>query len=199
MLAKDGEMQARHLDELAQEEKLDLVRQEGESKTKHTYLVTGDESWANPEYQLGKGMFSDEFERKLKKLNPNLRFEMTSSAARDHKRVVVDRGKESFIASIYPIPFITEHCIMDTVEEEVMDPSVRHINKKDCRLNGEYVNPGLKKVTVNFGTKRRGWRAVLLQLLSFGLLDLTAVENEFGTDPRITWQAKTRGRFTAPM
>lgn len=149
--------------------------------------------------QLGRPMLPEEFEKRLKRLNTNLEFEVIEEN-KTHKRmsIVDQRGKTP--VCVYENSLMPERSIPRLREMEVPDPGFTHVNRKDFDKNPNNLKPGWRKVTIPWGEKKRGWRTVLVRLIQAGVITLTQAEAEFGADTTPEWSQHTgKGAYTTPF
>lgn len=166
------------------------------------YLKDNDLSPANADRQIGQKMFASELELRLKKLSPNLLFEVNPFNATKKALYHVRRGEGKVFICAYENGVMPEHSIMKVKEELVRDLSVgvpgAPLNRKDLPKhefvpgNGfvfdDTVAPlGFKKVLIPWGEYIRGWRTVTIRLVEQKIVTPTQVENIFGADNRPEW------------
>lgn len=164
--------------------------------------------------QLGRGMSVEEFELRLTKLNPRLKFIVMP--LKKSKKAIYTLGPDggaTFILA-YENGFMPERSIHEEVIELVPDysigmPGTPAIQRADVEkqatwipsanapLGGEYhfedktAGLGWKKITRLGAEKTRGWRTVLIKLMISGYLTLGQIEREFGADNTAEWQGHT--------
>jgi len=151
---------------------------------------------ANVAWQLGKEMTVEDLERRLFKLNPNLQFAPHPERPWIKCIYKVDRAGRHYVVS-FNNEKMPEHSIRAVKTEDVRDPTVWHVDRKDLprhTWDGEKwvfdessPQPGMKRLNLAWWEAFRGWRTVLLQLVKLGILTSTQVEREFGADNRPEW------------
>lgn len=207
MLIVDSQVAPRLEAGLRTEQKVDQLKRWVESQTANAvYLKDEDLSPANIERQFGQKMMATELEKKLKKVNQNLVFEVIPENP-GHKRLSeLRRGEGKVFICTYPNGLIPEHSFMRVKEEVVQDMNFYnsatnsfHLDRKDLPKHefvpgdgfkwDSEVPLGFKKVLVPWGEYLRGWRTVLIRLVENGSATPTQVENIFGADNRPEWSA----------
>ncbi len=170
-----------------------------EDQTKYAYLLANSQD--NPsiwERQLGQPFTSLEFERRLKKLNPNLHFEVHPAKPDKKCLYLIDiRGKQFICA--YENGYMPEQSVWRTKDEEIWDGTT-HIKKADLP-DGEFVDgewmwnskerPGYTTVKIPYGEAIRGWRTVLLKIIGNFINTPAEVEKIFGTADTAGWAQHT--------
>jgi hypothetical protein len=158
----------------------------------------------NPLRQWGRAMLTQDFERKIAPLLPDFIKCMPDPRGEGfrHMYVMAPGLHEHLLA--YPNPHMPEHSVMYTYYEDVPDMSVRHIDRKDVP-EAEFISPqegwkfdtsraplaGMKRVELPGGVALKGWRQVLIQLITYGAISAADAERVFGADDRKEWAGKT--------
>lgn len=205
--------------EIQQQRARDFV----ESTLKHArVLIDPDSSPENWERQAGRGLTSEEFEGKLRKLLPSLVFEVIEGNPFQRKRIILPiPGQEIHLGVMEnrPAPAkMPEFSVWDSIEEELPDPDYIGTGKTASRVDytpewtGELefdeelgetrgeayrfkegsARPGLLKIRRPYHEIIRGWRTVLARLVQEGVLTINQVEREFGGCDRATWAANAK-------
>jgi hypothetical protein len=167
----------------------------------------------NAEYQIGKGMQSDLFVKRLRKLNPSLEFFVYPLNRTKQACAIKEQdGNYRFIIALEN-GFTPERSIMEKRVELIDDFSVGTpgnpvVERADVMAQAHWVPAnnafggswafedktkglGWKAVEIPGKEITRGWRTVLLRLIEGGYLTVTAVEKEFGADNTPAWQGHT--------
>lgn len=205
MLIKDSVVTPRLEYGTQREKKFDQMKKWVEEQTAHAFYVKDDDlSPANAQRQLGKQMWPVELEARLKKLNPNLHFEVNQFNPSMKALFHVRPGEGKVFVCAYHNSIMPEHSIVRVKEELVQDFNfVRgdlphfHLDRKDMpKVDrnedgsvewGEQIPLGFKKVLIPWGEFRRGWRTVAIKIVEARLATPQQVENVFGTDDRPEW------------
>lgn len=166
--------------------------------------------------RVAKGMLTEDFERKLHKLNPRLRF-ATLPLKTDKRCVwVEDAAGTAFPISSYEAGWIPESSLRRR-ETEIIKNSTNVMKVKNGKVFNHFERadfpksewnpetqefdfaglcPNEEKIEVPWTEVKRGYRTVLLYLLEAGELDLDQVEREFGAGDTRGWAVHT-GRQTS--
>lgn len=199
----DSQTLATHKKKTAVEKHREDVKQWVMQQVAHAvYLEDTDLSPANSDRQLGRPMFANELEVRLKKLSSNFLAETNPFNASKKALYYAYPGKGKVFVCAYENGVMPEHSIMKVKEEEVWDVEQTHIDRKDLpkheyqrgvgfRFDPTAPRPGFKKVKLPWGEQKRGWRTVLLKIVIGGLATITDVERIFGTDDRAEWAGHT--------
>ena len=174
------------------------------AEIKDAGLLTDEFNRSNPQARLGAGLMHTAFERRLKKLPPDVVF-------RDHPRANEECGFKDIRAAYKPVEnnlvllgcyhrgLMPEHTIMKRKEEVVWDRSTTHIDRKDVppqdwvpgvgfvKKDPDALTPGTQKVIIPWGVYRSGWRRILVSAVKKGFTTLTAVEKLFGSGATPEW------------
>lgn len=163
--------------------------------------------------RLNGGMATAEFEKKLAKLNPRLRFR-TLPLKPDKRVVFVERRGKALPICVYETPWLPELSLRSRKTEVVQnsDNTLRfkngklfhHLERADFpkahwdEAAGEFTFDGLRPheeaVELPWSEVKRGYRTVLLYLLEAGELDLDQVEKTFGAGTSRGWAVHTGKR-----
>jgi hypothetical protein len=149
--------------------------------------------------RLGRQMFPAELERRLKKLNANLFFEVIAENP-THKRasLLIPNGRKVLV--VYENSLMPERSIPKLRTMEVPDPTFTHLDRKDMPTDPDALRPGWRRVQIPWGEAKRGWRTVLVRLIQQGAITVTQAETEFGSDETPEWRQHTgKGEFTTPF
>jgi hypothetical protein len=168
--------------------------------------------------QLGRALSHTTFERKLKKLIPQIVIKDSPNPTLRSVFFKLPTGQLTYV-TCHPRGIIPEHSIMKKVVKEVLDPEfmatkdrelsrpsdedVVRVEDKESPLgfrydfNPEMKRPGMKYVVQGHGEQERGWRTVLLRLIVSRYTTVDAVEREFGADTRAEWAHATKKRVDA--
>jgi hypothetical protein len=140
---------------------------------KHASYVApdGDADITEPEIQAGRPLHRSEVMRRLRRLNPDLRYEQAlADPAKGGIYVVENRidpltGKSPWKRFICGIPHeqVTEFHIPCTIEARIPDPDF----------------PAQQIIVQKLTGAIPGWRAVLLKLLKEGLVSPAGIDREF--------------------
>lgn len=165
--------------------------------------------------QMGRELSSEELERRLSKLNKNLRFETnwrnhTKKALYRIQNINGELQKEFLCA--YENGVMPERSVMKQVLKEVMDPEFLGGRQtiarsdlpkyevvpdeksplgQDIVFDPDAKRPGMKYEVQGHGEAIRGWRTVLLALVNTKAITVNQAEREFGSDNRPEWAYKT--------
>jgi hypothetical protein len=170
--------------------------------------------------QLGKAMTHQEFERKLKKIDPNFTSATYVNGLGERKRAL-HHNLLGYLFS-YEEGVMPEFSVKTTREVIIESPKTRsrdyvlqradlpksewvpHTFNPDGSLKelGHFerepgaLSPGFEKIQEEYHEKIRGWRSVLSKLIigKHQILSVTAVEKEFGGCDRLSW-AENTGRL----
>ena len=128
-------------------------------------------SVANPLHQLGRPLKTDEFARRIQKLNPKIKI---FPHPRDKSKACIYLQKPDSLQYLFPCEgdWMPEWSIM--ADRRVLHPE-----------------PGYSPVTAPYFEVKRGWRTCLIRLIQMGLVSAELVEKEFGSGDRFSWQAQT--------
>ncbi len=152
--------------------------------------------------RLGAPMFPAEFERRLKRLNANLFFEVIAENP-THKRMSTLDQRGRHVVCVYENSLMPERSIPRIRTMEVPDVNWDHSKTKRIDFNfadEEALKPGWRKISIPWGESKRGWRTVLVRLIQAGLITVTQAETEFGADETPEWRQHTgKGEFTTPF
>ena len=159
--------------------------------------------------QLGRMMTSDELEKKLKKMDPNLHFEWNQFNSSKKMMYHIRPGVGKYSVCPYEAGPMPEHSVLKQKVEMVRDFSVGMVGKpaldrKDLPkyewvpgqgyvFDSTATLPGWKKVTLPWGEHKRGWRTVLIRLVERGIFTPPQIESVFGADDTPNW-AKHMGK-----
>lgn len=198
--------------EMAWQQEADYVR-----AFEDTYRWVNLEDVGSFDKQSGKRMVRSIFEAKLQKLNPNISFytwfpdENTAAflkvpegmGIRDVYRATpegrerVSRYRDEAILNEYSIILLADKKVAAMgadgfLEKQITDlPKIHRRQLKDGSWDVEFEGlANTEKIIKEPCGEIRGWRSVLLQLIKARVLDLGAVEREFGAGDRLTWSAK---------
>jgi hypothetical protein len=177
----------------------------------HQVLIDPAVGIDNAEKQAGKYLTTNEFEMRLRKLNPNLFVEPIEGNPKC-KRLSLKVPEGLLWICTCSVGRIPEYSLFDTREEEVIDTSLRHVNRKDLPTmkpgNLEYdsdtgdfrgeawvsdpeaVRPGILRVKRPWHELVRGWRTVLAHIVQLGINSPEEVERVFGGSDRLSWAAR---------
>lgn len=194
----------------------ELAKWVAENEQNCTYYETDGLPMIEQMRMIGKPLTHQEFEAKLKKLNPSVQFMfVTGSLFCPHKKLVLN-GRE-LDGTIYPIGTISERSIWRIEEEEtpddLYDPNfkVPHVSEfgaaEWCPIEGyealwepegrgigrwkktdETLRPGWTKRPKRWGEKRRGWRTILIRGVLMHLWTPWQVETEFSVAQTPEWR-----------
>ena len=149
--------------------------------------------------RLGRPLFPEELETRLKRLNANLHFEVIAENP-THKRLSVIDQRGRHIVAVYENSLMPERSLPRLRTMEVPDPTFTHIDRKDMPKDPAALRPGWRTITIPWGEAKRGWRTVLVRLVGAGLITVTQAEAEFGSDETPEWRQYTgKGDFTTPF
>jgi hypothetical protein len=214
MLVRDEQA----LDRLAQEAMVekymdDLKAYYARTHSQAVWIDTPDDP-TNAD-RAARGCLTEEFEKRLLKLNKNLQFK-TLPLKPDKRVCYVWRLGKAIALCVYENPWIPEFSLRARETEIEFNPTpffnpdnrnasgqqaVMHINRKDMPKSewdpekGETIFhgllPGEEEVELPWREVKRGWRTVLLYLLAAGELFLGDVEREFGSADTRGWRVAT--------
>lgn len=196
-----------------EKQKQDLLRYIEDEKA---HLVYIDDNLFDPtvsEKQLGRYYNSADFERRLKTILPSNCF-IISNPYRPGFRAIVrysnlNSGKYETICP-YESGIIPEHSVMQRKEVEIPDPDYisrkRTMERRDLPkhewvpgqgfvFDDTTVRPGFIKVKQIGREIKRGWRTILIKLLTQKLVTVPDVERIFSADNTPNW-ARWTGRHT---
>lgn len=141
----------------------------------------------DPERQLGLPLTPKELDKKLQKLNRKLRVRPSTNLLLPTTWYLEWEDPEGRLHTIAAMegPVMPEWSRLEPHEEEVMDV-VEHLTDL------EQAAPRREAVSVREVV--RGWRQVVLKAFDFGLLELEAMDREFGTAGRRSWAVHTGAR-----
>ncbi len=204
--------QAQIQQEMAWQQEADYVK-----AFEDTYRYINVEDVSSLDRQAGKRMVRSLFESRLQKLNPSISFytwfpdENTSAfmnvpdgmGVRDVYRATpegrerVSRYRDEAILNEYSIILLRDKKVAAMgadgfLEKQITDlPKIHRRRLKDGTWDVEFEGlANTEKLIKEPCGEIRGWRSVLLQLIKARVLDLGAVEREFGAGDRLTWAAK---------
>jgi len=213
----DSESLVRQYQEEQLEKQHQLVADElGKILAEAKYIEDGD--FINMERQAGRKLSEEEFERRVKKLNPNLIFKQRPMTDNECDFTEVDRGSwlktlvwvkndtEQALVSYQKLPMLNEFDIVKvrtkivarvnlsrkSRENMITDLPEYHVERNP---NGtpnvifNGINNLQQKVYEPCG-RIIGWRSTLARCIVLGALNLEAVEREFDAADRETWAAK---------
>lgn len=182
-----------------------------------TYRFINEEDVNSLERQAGKRLVKSIFESRLTALNPNISFhtwfpdEYTSAfmnlpegvGVRDvyrntqEGREKVSRYRDEAILNEYSIVLLRDKKVPALgqngfLEKTITDlPKVHRTKLPDGTWDVEFEGlANTERIMKEPCGEIRGWRSVLLQLIKARVLDLGAVEREFGAGDRLTWASK---------
>lgn len=163
--------------------------------------------------RLAQGMKTEEFEKKLAKLNPRLRFR-TLPQKTDKRVVFIERNGEAHAICVYEAEWMPELSLRSRRTEVVQNsdktlvcnggPVHHHLERADFPKShwnadkGEFEFDGLRpheeEVELPWSEVKRGYRTVLLYLLEAGEIDMDQVERHFGPGTSRGWAVHTGKR-----
>jgi len=213
-LIKTEEIQQKHSILGAREEVTDKAISETRDQLKlgRTLFELG---YTDKEKQTGKYLYDFEVEQKLKKLNPNLRFEAHPDPNRTDKKCLYvqrpngleylfayERGKipeysifrrvvkEELDHAAFSNPkFVVERA--DLPDYEVIPPSFDQqgniLSVGDVIFNPEQSGPGMLRYDMAWDMQIMGWQTMLIRLVHAKVLTLHQVEKEFGSRNNPAW------------
>jgi len=213
MFVKDSQKIEEHKQFLLVEKERDAARQWLEKEeAASVFLLDEKTDPTNLEARQGRPMHTDYLEEKLKKMNPNLVFEFVDKKdgrVPSHRRVCIIENNQKKTLFPYEYGVIYERSLMCRNIQEIIDPDVKSLNRKDLPKN-EWIPgqgivfepgqtlPGFKKIEVPWSEVKRGWRTVVLRLVTMGLIPLLDAEKLFGADESPEWKAGT-GRSSGSL
>ena len=206
----DSETKARIKAGTARDKEIQAVRDEAALRTL-TEVKDFETSPTNYHRQMGRSMSADAFEKKIAPILPPCVKIMPDPRTRElrHFYLIFPDGEMMHLLA-FPGEIIPEHTICYTKYEDVVDMDVNHIDRKDLPPH-EY-NPksgtwdfdtssqplaGMKRVALMDQIALKGWRQILLQLISYKVITVAQAEAIFGADDRKEWGHKT-GKIYAP-
>jgi hypothetical protein len=175
--------------------------------------------YSNIMQQMGQPMSASEVERRLQRINANLRFETNWRDATKKACYYLQGDTKEFICA-YENGTMPEHSIMRVVEEEIPDPDFflgrtpierdklpahEKVEDPDSPLGFSYEfdptskRQGFKYQLKGFGEDRRGWRTLLLRLIVRKLITVEQAERMFSPDFRPEWAVHTGKRRAADV
>jgi len=204
------------LDRLAEEA---LIDQYFERLEKHKEATLSQAVWIDSAddptsaARLATGMNTDEFEKKVARLNGRLRFR-TLPAKPDKRVVFVERRGTAIPICVYESNWLPEYSLRARKTEVVQNSDNtlttrgghlhHHLERADFPTShwddeaGEFKFDGLRPheeaVELPWSEVKRGYRTVLLYLLEAGELDLDQVETTFGCGSSRGWAVHTGKR-----
>jgi hypothetical protein len=203
-----GDFKDRHDEQARKEAYQDQVRRwVAEQTANAVYLNDHSQSPANAERQLGRPMSAAELERRLKRVNPNLHFEVNPyNTTKKAVYRILPNQKKVFICA-YENGTMPEYSVFRVKEEEIVQPDFLfgrgHLDRKDLpafehkedsenplgkiEFDPTAEKPGFKKVQLPWGEAVRGWRTVTIRLVEAELATPTQIEKEFGSSNRAEW------------
>jgi hypothetical protein len=152
--------------------------------------------------QMGRPMTPEALETLIKKLVPDAAFyhnPKNNTMKMAYYKVppfpIIDPRASSYGISPYHADIMPEWSIMETDYEWEPDPSNPKLDWRDFPRDkaGKILSddpntrPGWRKRKVYKRELKRGWRAVLLQLISLRLTTIEALEREVGAADRSSW------------
>lgn len=216
MLVKDEATSARHVVMTEAEAERDQKLQWVLKQTEHAAFVRDDDtSPTNLERQLGRPLPDHVVEAKLRKINPQLRFEVHpyNPSKKIMFRSLPDGTQQKLM--IYESGIIPEHSVMQAVIKEALHPDVLrgrfHIDRKD--LTKHEVRPhefnedgtlkqlgdvvwddtqpqvGMQRTKIPWAERIRGYRTMLAILVHADAITRFDAEKEFGSANRAEWAA----------
>lgn len=153
------------------------------------YIENENEDPSNIPQQLGQMMTAKDFEDKLIKLIPNLKFEYNPVNPKMKALYHIKGEKKEYICS-YHADIMPEHSIIKIKKELVWDPDQKILKRSELPKHQwvagkgyvfEGIPPGWKEVKVPWGELKRGWRTVLIKLVKEGLLTIPQAESFNGS------------------
>jgi hypothetical protein len=205
MLVKDEALIEKHVQAAAYEAEHDRILNAAEAEMRlATYIEEGDDI-TNLVHQLGNPLAPEEFEKRLAKLAPALKFEVHPTNNTKRCAYLLDqRGK--YCVAVYENSIMPEHSWFSCKTEFVRDMEVTCIERSelpkheivtDADGNPDVVfepgvaGPGLRKVVRPHKEILRGWRTALIKVLLERVASLDAIEREFGSANRASWAGHT--------
>lgn len=224
MIIRDENALARLSDEQAQENMWAAAARKAEALQDSAKLL--DDPDINPtdwERQQGRSMTHEDFEAKLIKLLPQMRFVPHPKNPTKRVYYIVEPTGVLSQFCIAEAGRVPENSIMDRVYEDVLSPETYRpdyvLSRKDLpkseivphKFNPDgtlaelgYVDfgkdtlmPGFERKIVAYSEVVRGWRTVLALLIFAGLLTVSDVEREFGVQDKPSWAGVTGRRSKA--
>lgn len=205
------------LDTLAEESLIDayferLEKHKAATLAQSVWIDTADDPTSQA--RLTTGMKTEEFEKKVARLNARLRFR-TLPLKPDKRVVFVERRGVAEPICVYESGWMPEYSLRSRKTEVVQNSDNtlttkgghlhHHLERADFPKShwdeeaGEFKFDGLRPheeaVELPWSEVKRGYRTVLLYLLESGELDLDQVEKTFGCGESRGWAVHT-GRRT---
>jgi len=214
MLIGDSSLQERHNTMTqAEEARANILTWVKDQLKDSVYVADDTVSPTNAERQMGRPLPAVEVERRLLKLNHNLRFEHHpyNKTKKVMYYVRADGTKQTIMP--YENGIIPEHSIMGAVIKETLDPAVAqnkfHIDRGslpkheirpheiseqgDVKLGDVIWDDtvpllGMKREKIPWCERIRGYRTMLVILVHAGYITATQAEQAFGSVNRPEWQ-----------
>lgn len=179
---QDSEFQERELLEKGKDEIRDGQRAAIERELRHMHLVDDfGTSIANPERQKGTMKSYHFLEKELREIDPNIRIlEMEGNLTK--ARVMYGTRQVCVTERLMP-----EYSVWTEKAKEV--PIIY-----DGTISLDA--PATEEVAIPWNEDVRGWRTVLLRLVTLGYVPLAKIEKKFGKPERASWAHHTRQKFT---
>jgi hypothetical protein len=212
MLTLDSDKISEHLNNALIEEQYHKYRDYFQGILKNAIYIGADEDPTNAEMRAGIPLTHTEFERKLEKLNPSIKFDdhPTNPALR-YCWHLVDGKKETI--SPYEKGNMPEQSILFQYEEKNADPEYvapsslgnrRFLDRKNLpaskwneetqRFDFEGELPGVITTRIPGREWRRGWRTVLAKVFLKGLNTPFEIEKHFAPGNSAEWAGMTGAR-----
>lgn len=175
------------------------------NKAKLVDIVSPDTPF-NPLRQLGKVLSTNKFEDDLLTLNPKLYFKwhpddladlltnQPNKLLRKGIKLILPDGTLSSTLAVYHWPHMPEYSIRRYKVEYSYDTTVTHYDESVVDKDGNDLTR--TEIPVDFGVAVRGWRDVLLILISRRVVTPSQVLAKFGKGLRSDWRYVVDGDRT---
>lgn len=171
---------------------------------KNAVYIDSNADPTNMNLRMGKALTHEEFERRLGKLNPALKFDQHPWQP-TRRYVWWEVGGKKETLSVYDKGAIPESSILFRYEEKQADPEyitgARKLDRKDfpkATWNDEKQAydfagdiPGVITTYIPGSEYKRGWRTTLAKVLLSGAVPLVDIIKEFGEADTAEWAGLT--------
>jgi len=175
------------------------------------YLLDEETDPTNTPRRMGRMMTAAEFERRMRRLLPQVEFTVIVPGYRFNRMSLRDADGQVRWATLYHADIMPERSPMTRKVEDVPDLSQKVLHRSDLphyefKPGHGYIwdprdlRPGFKRVEQPWRPWMKGWRSILLQLIADGIVRIPDAEKHFyGPDNSPEWAQNTGRRpFTRP-